>query len=150
VPSHSDLCSLKGREEEDTVTNVLLRHIEFINGKLDNTIRWVSIKCLRHKDSPPSEEALLPDYISLMTVRTIMHYLAGVFVPLLLAGTLGTLSSLNSEKERIVVLGCLGFVLTWSLILLIPGLKRNDLFAIAAAYFSVGGIYIGAKGLGAC
>jgi hypothetical protein len=106
--------------------------------------------CLRRKESPQHEDALLPEYISLNTVRTTMHYLAGVFVPLLLAGTLGALSSLESEKERIVVLGCFGFVMTWSLILLIPGLKRSDLFAIAAAYFSVGGIYIGARGIGAC
>lgn len=77
--------------------------------------------------------------------KRIMHLVAAIYMSIFLSGTLGTLSVLSSEKRRIVVLGILGLVLQVSLVLLIPGLKRNDMVAILAAYFAVGGIYIGTK-----
>jgi hypothetical protein len=142
VPPHSATCCLKGHEEEDSGTKLLLRNIEPINESLDKLVHWIMRKPKRPRNSP------LPRYVNFGTVRKAMHFLAGLYVALLLTGTLGILSSLSKEKYRIVTLGCLTLALMCSLILLIPSLKRNDLFSIAAAYFAVGGIYIGAKNSG--
>ncbi|KAF2831257.1 hypothetical protein CC86DRAFT_137061 [Ophiobolus disseminans] len=140
VPSHAGTCSLKSREDEDFVTNLMLKHLQATNewrqGFIDRVLR-----------RPVREKTALPQYFSLKTIRTIMHIIAGVYVPILFAGSLKILSSLESESTRIVVLGLLCLLLMWSLILLVPTLRRSDLFAIAAAYFAVGGVYIGAKGL---
>jgi hypothetical protein len=143
VPSHSDLCSFKKFEEEDFGTNLILKHIESVYTRLRSTISWVLRK-------PVLVDSPLPEYIHLSTIRTAVHYFAGLYVSLLFTSTLGILNSLGSDTKRIIVLGFLSLVLMWSLILLIPSLKRNDLFAIAGAYFAVGGIYIGSKGHDSC
>jgi hypothetical protein len=142
VPCHSDLCSLKGREQEDPGTNFVLKHLKSMYKFYRIVISWV----LRR----PLPEDTVPEYVLLSTVRAAMHFLASIHVVLLFSGTLAVLNSLDSDAKRIAVLGCLAFVLLWSLILLIPSLKRNDLFAIAAAYFAVGGIFIGSRGGVSC
>jgi hypothetical protein len=145
VPAHADTCSLKGREEEDFATDFLVKRVKPINIWLGKLIKSMQKKPAREDDTLQEDDSALPQYLGLKTVRTIMHLLAGVYVPTLFAGSLGILSRLETEKSRIIVLGCLGLVLTWSLILLIPTLKRSDLFAITGAFFAVGGIYIGSK-----
>jgi hypothetical protein len=142
VPSHGNLCSLKGGEEEDAVTNLMLKHIESVNEYLHGIVRWVLRKPTPTPDTP------LPDYVSLNSIRRVTHCLAAVYATVLFTGTLGILNVLESEKNRIITLGCLAFVLMLSLTILVPSLKRNDLFTIAAGYFAVGGVYIGAKGVG--
>jgi hypothetical protein len=137
---HPELCSLKECEEEDFVTNLIAKHIESVHERLRSTFRWGPRDPLP-KDSP------LPEYIQLSTIRTAVHYFAGVYIVLLYSGTLAILNSLGSDTERIIVLGCLALVLLLSLTLLVPSLKRSDMFTIAGTYIAVGGIYIGSKRL---
>jgi hypothetical protein len=142
VPCHSDLCSLKGREQEDPGTNLVLKHLKPMYKLYRKVISWILRRPLREDTDP--------EYAHLSTVRTAMHFLASIHVIVLFTGTLGVLNSLDSDAKRIAVLGCFACVLLWSLILLIPSLKRNDLFSIAVAYFAVGGIFIGSRGRDSC
>jgi hypothetical protein len=138
VPSHRYLCTLRGAEEEDVMTDFLLKLAGSVYRRLHGLVDWVF---KRRAD----EELLHQRYIRLTTARTTMNVLAATCLPIFLAGTLGMLSRLKSDKMRIVVLGILALVLTMSLIVLVPKLKRSDMYAITAAYFAVGGIFIGAK-----
>jgi hypothetical protein len=138
VPSHAGTCSLKSQGDEDFATNLMLRHLQAMNDWRLGIIDRVMGRSVREKST-------LPEYVSLKTIRTMMHVVSGSYAPILFAGSLKVLSSLESENMGIVVLGFLCLLL-WSLILLVPTLKRSDLFAIAAAYFAVGSVFIGAKG----
>jgi hypothetical protein len=138
VPSHHGLAALRDSEEEDVMTEFLLEHASWVYTRLRKLIDWV---LNRHRD----EELLPQKYIRITTLRTKMNIFVAILLPIFLAGTLGGLSRLRSDKMRIVVLGILALVLTMSLIVLVPKLKRSDLWAITAAYFAVGGVFIGAK-----
>lgn len=142
TPSHLGLCSLKGMEEEDLLNDFVIKNLRPINEKLRTWSGRILRKRVEDDDSMPEH------FITLKTVRTTMNLLAALYVPIFLAGTLGVLSRLHSEGMRVVVLGLLGIVLTLSLICVVPKVKRNNLVATTAAYFAVGGIYIGAKGSG--
>jgi hypothetical protein len=141
VPSSVRLCVLKGEEEEeDVVTPTVVKLADWVYIRLRAAINRVPKK---HTDP----ELLHQQYIKKATLRTAMNVLTATFLPTFLAGTLGFLSLLKSDKMRIVVLGILALVLTMSSTLLVPKLnsKRSDLYAITAAYFAVGGVYIGTK-----
>lgn len=143
VPADEELCALKGLDEEDYITNFLLKHAKSIYRSMYAVLGWLF-------RWPPLDDSSPTKYISLQAVRTSMHYFVGFYVPLLLTGTLALLNGLDSDPKRIIALGCVAFVLMWSLILLVPSLKRHDLVAIATAFFAVGGIYIGSRSHDSC
>jgi hypothetical protein len=139
VPSSDRLCALKGEEEEeDVVTHAVVKLADWVYIRLRAAIDWLLNK---HID----QEVLRQQYIDMRILRTTMTILTATYLPMFFAGTLGFLSLLKSDKMRIVVLGILALVLTMSSTLLVPKLKRSDLYAITAAYFAAGGVFIGAK-----
>ena len=116
----------------------MLERLQPANERLHKFVNRV----LRRKVDP---ESTPEQYIEDKTVRTIMNLLASLYAPILLAGSLAILSCVESELARIAVLGALGILLTMSIMLVVPTVKRSDLFAITAAFFAVGGVYIGSK-----
>lgn len=140
VPPHHEMCSWKDFGQQDPITSLVIRHMKAMNTRLNALLNWLSSKQKEQQRPMPQQ------YIKLETVLLVMDFLAGFYVPLLSALCLGVLSCIKSEKARIVVLGVFAVVLTTSLILCIPNLRRCDLFAVTAAFFAVGGVYIGAKG----
>ncbi|CAO2656934.1 Nn.00g057370.m01.CDS01 [Neocucurbitaria sp. VM-36] len=139
VPAHDEMCSLKGFDQQDLITSFVLRHIKTMNKHFRSLMKQFSRKREQQTDVSPEQ------HIKFETLLLVIDLLAGLYVPLLFAGCMGVLSCIKSEKARIGVLGVFGFVLTGSLILCVPNLRRADLFAVTAAFFAVGGIYIGAK-----
>lgn len=140
VPSHPDTCSLKDFEGQDHTTEFALEHLAVANEWFNKSLNWI----LRKSED---EELQPKQYVELDTIRMIMNLLAALYAPTFFAVSLGVLSCVESEKMRIVALGGFGLLLTISLMLTVPTLKRSDLFSISAGYFAVGGVYIGAKSL---
>lgn len=143
IPSHADTCSLRASEadQQDYLTSFAIRHLKSINIRLR---KWIA---RRPKQQCQEEDVAQERFVGLEKIVTIANVLAGIYVPVLFAGCLGVLSSIGSEKRRIVVLGAFGLLLTALLNLCVPTLKRSDMFAITGAFFAVGGIYVGAKGI---
>ncbi|KAH7399507.1 hypothetical protein BKA66DRAFT_565579 [Pyrenochaeta sp. MPI-SDFR-AT-0127] len=140
VPPHAGMCSFKGIDPQDPVTNLVLRYLEPLNVRIKGLVR-----CIVGRREPRAVTS--QSNVTFNTILTVMNLLAGIFGTLLFAGCMGVLSCIDSEKWRIVVLGAFGLVLITSLVLFVPTLKRNDIFAVIAAFFAVGGVYIGAKGI---
>ncbi|RAR15582.1 hypothetical protein DDE83_001032 [Stemphylium lycopersici] len=140
VPANNDTCALKCGEQgqQDMLTKCMVMHLKPVNRFLE---KWVLR--IRGKSTDVADDSQRT--LELATVLTVVDILSGIYVPVLFAGCLGVLSCLASEKCRIIVLGSFGMVLAALLIVCVPALKRNDLFAIIAAFFAVGGVYIGAK-----
>lgn len=139
VPPGPYLSSVKSVEEHDLSTGFVIAHLGFIHKCLQKPIKWF----LKKRDDDGSTRA---QFVQLETIQTVIHWLTVVYVPVLLSTTLAVLSVLNSEMTRIVVLGAFGIVFAASLMLLVPLKTRNYFFSITAAFFSVGGIFIGTKG----
>ncbi|KAI4662057.1 uncharacterized protein J4E78_004848 [Alternaria triticimaculans] len=141
VPSHADTCSFKDGEldEQDMLTAFVIRHLESVNTYVTQLITRI----LRQRTL---EEGVAPrQYLELNKIQMVANILTGIYVPVFLAICLGILSCIESEKNRIVVLGVLGILLALLMVVCVPVPKRNDMFAITAAFFAVGGIFIGAK-----
>ena len=143
VPANNDTCALKCGEQgqQDMLTKFMIMRLKPANLFLKN---WA----LRSWGEPADEADDSQRTLELATILTVANILSGIYVPVLFAGCLGVVSCLASEKCRIIVLGSFGMVLAALLIVCVPALKRNDLFAIIAAFFAVGGVYIGAKSVG--
>ena len=141
VPSHADTCSFKDGDldEQDMLTAFVIRHLESVNTYVKHCITRV----LRQRSL---EDGIAPQqYLELDKIQMVANILTGIYVPVFLAICLGILSCIESEKNRIVVLGVLGILLALLMVVCVPVPKRNDMFAIMAAFFAVGGIFIGAK-----
>jgi len=141
VPSHADTCSFKDGDldELDMLTAFVIRHLESVNMYVTQLIARV----LRQRSF---EDGVAPQqYLELGKIQTIVNILTGICVPVFLAICLGILSCIGSEKTRIVMLGVLGILLALLMVVCVPVPKRSDMFAITAAFFAVGGIFIGAK-----
>ena len=141
VPSHADSCSFKDGDldEQDMLTAFVIRHLESVNMYVTQLITRV----LRQRSL---EDGVAPQqYLELDKIQTVANILTGIYVPVFLAICLGILSCIESEKTRIVMLGVLGILLALLMVVCVPVPKRNDMFAITAAFFAVGGIFIGAK-----
>lgn len=143
VPAHSDTCVLKEFQSQEIAPEWVINNIEPINEWLNSVVN----RMLRRKVDPDS---VVREVITDTTVRTAMNLVAALYAPVLLASSMAVLSCLHSDLLRIVVLGTFGILLTISLMVVVPTIKRSELFAITAAYFAVGGVYIGAKSLNPC
>jgi hypothetical protein len=141
VPSHADTCSFKdgNLDEQDMLTAFVIRHLESVNVYVTDLIARV----LRQRSL--EDGGAYQQYLGLDKIQMIANVLTGIYVPVFLAICLGVLSCIKSEKTRIVMLGVLGILLALLMIMCVPTPKRNDMFAITAAFFAVGGIFIGAK-----
>lgn len=142
VPSHSGMCSLKDFGQQDLLTTLVIRNLDSVN----KVLKYLAGRVSRKSTQKPSVTS--QQYIAFDTVLRIMDLIAGLYAPMLLMGCMGVLSCIKSEKARIGVLGVFGILLTVSLVLFVPTLRRCDIFAITAAFFAVGGVYIGAKSVG--
>ena len=141
VPSHADTCSFKDGDldEQDMLTAFVIRHLESVNTYVTRFITRV----LRQRSL---EDGVAPQqYLELDKIQMVANILTAIYVPVYLAICLGILSCIESEKTRIVVLGVLGILLALLMVVCVPVPKRNDMFAFMAAFFAVGGIFIGAK-----
>jgi len=141
VPSHPDTCSFKDGDldEQDILTAFVIRHLESVNTYVTQLITRV----LKQRSL---EDGVAPQrYLELDKIQMVANILTGIYVPVFLAICLGILSCIESEKTRIVMLGVLGILLALLMVVCVPVPKRNDMFAITAAFFAVGGIFIGAK-----
>jgi hypothetical protein len=143
VPSHADTCSLRASEvdQQDHLTSFAIRHLKSINIRLR---KWIACGS---KEWSEEEGAAPEQFVGLEKIVMVANVLAGIYVPVFFAACLGVLSSIQSEKWRIVVLGAFGLMLTALLILCVPTLKRSDMFAITGAFFAVGGIFVGARSM---
>lgn len=141
VPVDADFCTFDESNEQDLATGFLRAHLDAMYRAAVKTVRYIERKLGREVP----EETIRQRYAELKMVELFMHFVAAVFVPVLLSCTLGALSALDSVRDQIVVLGGLCLLLCWSLIVVTPNLKRSELFAIASAHFAVGGIFIGTK-----
>ena len=142
VPSPADMCTLSALDEQDPSSDFVIRHLKSTNLRLKKIVSQI----MGHRK--PGCGAVPRKSVALDVIHMAVNVFTAVYVPVLFAGSLGVLSCLKSEKSRILALGAFGLLLTMSLILSVPKLKRNDIFAITAAFFAVGGVYIGAKGDG--
>jgi len=141
IPSHADTCSFKDGDldEQDMLTAFVIRHLESVNTYVTRFITRV-LRQRSLEDGVASQQ-----YLELDKIQMVANILTGIYVPVFLAICLGILSCIESEKNRIVVLGVLGILLALLMVVCVPVPKRNDMFAITAAFFAVGGIFIGAK-----
>lgn len=137
VPSHEGTCSLMKREEGDPTTELIVRNMKGIKMRIGKFL-WKSSK--RTNDDL---EAATQKTVQFTKVRTTMDVVAALYAPALFTSSMAVLSYISSLKVGIVVLGIFGVVLTVSMILFVPTLKRSEIFAITAAFYAVGGVYIG-------
>lgn len=141
VPSHADTCSFKDGDldELDMLTTFVIRHLESVN----MYVTQLMARVLRQRSL---EDGVAPQqYLELDKIQMVANILTGICVPVFLAICLGILSCIKSEKTRIVMLGVFGILLAFLMVVCVPVPKRSDMFAITAAFFAVGGIFIGVR-----
>jgi hypothetical protein len=121
-PPHADTCTWREPDRQDSLTNLFIDNIEVIVSKL-------SRKKKEDPDSPQRES------IKLSTICSVVNLLVGLYV----------FYCIRATSSRIVVAGLLGILFSMSIQLLVPGIKRGEIFAINAAYFAIAGVFIGAS-----
>ena len=131
-PPHADTCTWREPDRQDSLTNLFIDNIEVIVSKL-------SRKKKEDPDSPQRES------IKLSTICGVVNLLVGLYAPLVFTASIAVFYCIRATSSRIVVAGLLGILFSMSIQLLVPGIKRGEIFAINAAYFAIAGVFIGAS-----
>jgi hypothetical protein len=131
-PPHVDTCTLRELDRQDSVANLFIDNIQTIVSKVSR----------KKKEDPDSPRR---DGIKLSTIRTVFNLLVGLYAPLVFTASIAVFYGTRHTSSRIVVAGLLGFLFSMSIQLLVPGIKRGEIFTINAAYFAIAGVFIGAS-----
>jgi hypothetical protein len=130
-PPDPDTFSLKSMDAQDPLTAYLVNNVQTLFGK-----RWGKSD---DQESPGRES------IKLSTICTVVNLLVCLYAPIMFTGSIAILYSIRSTRIRIAVAGLLGAFVAISVLLLVPGIRRGEFFAIIAAYFAIAGVFIGAS-----
>ncbi|KAF2786466.1 hypothetical protein K505DRAFT_380261 [Melanomma pulvis-pyrius CBS 109.77] len=137
-PPHPDTFALKDVSGLDPLTEFIVNNIE----------SWAR-RFVKTKEYDEEENEIDPEFevrnggIRLAAIEAVVNSFTSLYAPVLFTASIAILYCIQSTKNRIVVAGVLGMILAASAQLLIPGVKRGEVFAITAAYFAIAGVYIG-------
>jgi hypothetical protein len=130
-PPHPDTYSFKRMDAQDPFTAYLVNNVKTLYEKLSG--------------KGDDQETPRRPSIKLSTICRVVNLLVCLYAPLMFTASIAILYTIRPTKIRIAVAGLLGVVVAISILLLVPGIRRGELFAIIAAYFAIAGVFIGAS-----